>query len=221
MTSQPGEPTLDPGATLRLIRDQQERARAATSPDGRALYGAWGLAWLVGYLCLYASTGPDGMPAGWAFMVFGGAILAGVVFTIVHSVRRTAGTRGPSARVGAMYGWSWMLGFVTFGLVLGGLERPGASGVVMALASNAFASLVVGLLYLGGAAAFQDSSLFVVGVWMLLVAAVATFVGLPTTYLVMALAGGGGFLVMVGVEQALRVRRRRAAALPAEPRGGR
>jgi len=56
---------------------------------------------------------------------------------------------------------------------------------------------------------------------MLLVAAVATFVGLPTTYLVMALAGGGGFLVMVGVEQALRVRRRRAAALPAEPRGGR
>lgn len=220
MTSEPDGPTLDPGETLRLIHDQQERARKGTSPDGRALCAAWGVAWLLGYLCLYASASSQGRPEAWAFWVFTGAIAAAIVFTIVHSVTRTAGTRGTSARVGAMYGWSWMLGFIAFGLVLGGLGRAGASDEVMALASNAFACVVVGLLYLGGAAAFQDRSLFVLGSWMLLVAAVATFVGLPSTYLVMALAGGGGFLVMAGVEQALLTRRRRRATAGLPPAGG-
>jgi hypothetical protein len=220
VTIQPDEPTLDPGETLRLIRDQQERARQGTSPDGRALCAAWGVAWLLGYLCLYATARTDGRPAAWAFWVFSAAILAAVVFTIVHSVARTAGTRGTSARVGAMYGWSWMLGFVALGLVLGGLARAGASDEVIALASNGFACVVVGLLYLGGAAAFQDRSLFVLGLWILLAAAVATFVGMPATYLVMALAGGGGFLVMAGVEQALRTRRRRRGDAGLLPRVG-
>ncbi|WP_454041990.1 hypothetical protein [Cellulosimicrobium sp. Marseille-Q8652] len=203
---------FDPADTLRLIREQQDRARAATEPDGRLLFLAWGLAWAVGYLCLYASAGADGQAAPWAFFVFSGAIVSAVAFTIVHSVTRTAGTRGVSARTGAMYGWSWMLGFLTLGLVLGGLGRAGASEEVMALASNAFACVVVGLLYLGGAAAFQDVRLFALGVWILLVAAVATFAGLPLTYLVMATLGGGGFLVMAGIEHALRARRRAVAA---------
>ncbi|MGO2042624.1 MAG: hypothetical protein ACTH2O_08575, partial [Cellulosimicrobium funkei] len=55
-----------------------------------------------------------------------------------------------------------------------------------------------------------------------LTAAVATFAGLPLTYLVMALAGGGGFLVMAGIEQVVRVRRRRRASrpVPARPAEG-
>jgi hypothetical protein len=223
----PDEPTLDAAETLRLIRAQQDRAREATEPDTRLLCLAWGVAWLVGYLCLWTSalrTADDpgaqrltnsagqvvgGQPEPWAFWVFSGLIAAAVVFTIVHSVARTAGTRGVSARTGAMYGWSWMLGFVTLGFVLGGLARAGASSEVMALASNALACLVVGLLYLGGAAAFGDRGLFLLGLWILLVAAVATYAGLPLTYLVMALLGGGGFLVLAGVEHLLGVRRRR------------
>ncbi|OLT54540.1 hypothetical protein [Cellulosimicrobium sp. CUA-896] len=210
----PHDAPLDPAESLRLIRAQQERARSATEPDGRLLYLAWGVAWLVGYLSLWTSArqGADGQPASWAFAVFGGAIVSAVAFTIVHSVSRTAGTRGVSARTGMLYGWSWMLGFVALAAVLGGLARAGASEEVMSLASNALACVVVGLLYLGGAAAFQDTRLFVLGVWILLVAAVATFAGLPLTYLVMALLGGGGFLVMAGTEHLLRVRRRRLAA---------
>ncbi|MBD5785740.1 hypothetical protein IF650_06060 [Cellulosimicrobium terreum] len=213
----PTDPAFDPAETLRLIRDQQERARAATEPDGRLLYLTWGLAWGIGYLCLYLSADATGQPAPWAFWVFAGALVAAVVLTIVHTVTRTAGTRGVSARTGAMYGWSWMLGFLTFGIVIGGLGRAGASDEVMALASNAFACVVVGLLYLGGSAAFQDTRLFVLGVWILLVAAVATFAGLPLTYLVMATLGGGGFLVMGAIEQVRRARRRRRRAEPAAP----
>ncbi len=216
----PHDAPFDPAESLRLIREQQERARSATEPDGRLLYLAWGVAWLLGYAVLWTSARQDAaaQPASWAFVVFGGAIVSAVAFTIVHSVSRTAGTRGVSARTGVMYGWSWMLGFLALGAVLGGLARAGASEEVMSLASNALACVVVGLLYLGGAAAFQDVRLFVLGVWILLVAAVATFAGLPLTYLVMALLGGGGFLAMAGIEHVVRVRRRRRAAGVARPR---
>ncbi|MFF2831124.1 hypothetical protein ACFVSK_05130 [Cellulosimicrobium cellulans] len=237
-TDEPGERALDVAETLRVIREQQAHARDAIEPDTRLLCLAWGLAWLVGYLCLWVSAvrvadGADvvrlrsgagqvvgAQPEPWAFWVFFSLIAAATVFTIVHSVSRTAGTRGVSARTGAMYGWSWMLGFVCYGFVLGGLARAGASTEVMALASNAFACIVVGLLYLGGAVAFDSRGLFVLGVWILVTAAGATFAGLPFTYLVMALAGGGGFLVMAGVEHVLRVRRRRPASGPT-PAGGR
>ncbi|MEL7978278.1 hypothetical protein AAG589_20590 [Isoptericola sp. F-RaC21] len=217
MTDHPDRPgDDDPGLaaadSLRLIREQQDRARAALGPDGRALYGVWGVAWLAGYLVLWSSVQGREQPEAWAFWVFAGAIAAAVVFTMVHTLSRTAGTRGVSARTGAMYGWSWMLGFLTFGVFLGGLARTGADTEVMALASNGGACLVVGLIYLGGATAFGERNLFVLGAWILLVAGAATLVGLPGTYLVMALAGGGGFLVMAAVEHPRVVRARRRAA---------
>lgn len=212
MTDHPDRPGDDAGLaasdSLRLIREQQERARTALEPDARALYGVWGVAWLAGYLVLWFSTQGREQPEPWAYWVFAGALAAAVVFTMVHTMSRTAGTRGVSARAGAMYGWSWMLGFLTFSMFLGGLARAGADGEIMGLASNGGACLVVGLLYLGGAVAFGERSLFVLGAWILLVGAVATLVGLPLTYLVMAFAGGGGFLVMAVVEH-LRVARRR------------
>lgn len=214
MTDHPDHPGDDVAGlaaadSLRLIREQQDRARAALEPDARALYGVWGVAWLAGYLVLWFSTQGREQPEGWAYWVFAGALAAAVVFTMVHTMSRTAGTRGVSARTGAMYGWSWMLGFLTFSMFLGGLARAGADGEIMGLASNGGACLVVGLLYLGGAVAFGERSLFVLGAWILLVGAVATLVGLPLTYLVMAFAGGGGFLVMAVVEHLRVVRGRR------------
>jgi hypothetical protein len=208
---------FDAAASLRVIREAQERARAANEPDCRLLYGVWGVAWLGGYLTLWTSArATGGQPEGWAFAVFGVLLLSAVVVTAVHSIRRTAGTRGVSARAGAVYGWSWFLGFVAQGAVVGGLAEAGASPEVMALAANGIACIVVGLLYLGGAIAFDDRGLLVLGVWILVVAAGATLAGLPGTFLIMALAGGGGFLLMAAVEHARVLRRRRGTA-PAVP----
>lgn len=209
---------LDPAASLRLIHEQQEHARRATEPDGRILYGTWGTAWLVGYLCLYGSATAGGAvarPAPWAFAVFGTLILAAVAVTVVHSVVRRSGTRGVSARTGRLYGWAWFLGFLSYALVLGGLARAGASDTVMGLASNAFACLVVGLLYLAGGLVFGETRLYVLGVWMLLVAGVATALGMPWTYLALAVAGGGGFLLLAVLEEVLRRRSRHAVVGPA------
>jgi hypothetical protein len=213
---------LNPAETLRMIRDQQELARDATEPDGRLLFGAWGLAWLVGYLAMWTSARDTGQAGGWAGWVFAGCVIGAVVFTIVHSVARTAGTRGASARVGAMYGWAWFLGFTAYGVLVGALGDAGASYEVMAVAANGFACLVVGLMYIAGGMLFDEARMYVLGAWMLVTAVVAAFAGMPHTYLVMALAGGGGFLVMVAVEQWFRARRRSPrAGVPRAEGGGR
>ncbi|GAA1401819.1 hypothetical protein [Oerskovia paurometabola] len=219
---------LDPAASLRLIAAQQEKAKDV-EPDGRVLYGVWGLAWLLGYTTLYVSSlrsaAPPatatlqigasdvvGQPEPWALLAFTFLIVGAVAITIVHIMTRVSGVRGASARSGALYGWAWFISFAAMSMVLGGLARAGASPEVMSLASNSLSCLVVGIMYLAGGAMWQEVRLYVLGVWILLVAGAATIVGLPGLYLVMAAAGGGGFLLMALVEQVLRVRTRRRIA---------
>ncbi|MFC8801216.1 hypothetical protein ACFT2C_26080 [Promicromonospora sp. NPDC057138] len=207
--AEPGDPAgLDPAETLRMIQRQQQAARDAVEPDGRLLFGAWGLAWLIGYLTMWFSARATGHPEGWAGWVLAGCIVGAVGFTIVHSVTRTAGLRGTSSRVGAMYGWAWFLGFTVFGVMLGAMGDAGASYEVMAIAANGFACVVVGLMYLAGGMLFEEARMYALGAWMLVTAGLAAFAGMPNVYLVMAVAGGGGFLVMAAVEQVVRGRRR-------------
>lgn len=204
-----------------MIQRQQEAARDATEPDGRLLFAAWGLAWLIGYLAMWSTARDTGQVAGWAGWVLAGCLVGAVAFTIVHSVTRTSGTRGTSARVGVMYGWAWFLGFTTFGVLIGAMGDAGASYEVMAIATNGFACLIVGLMYLAGGMLFQETRMYALGAWMLVTAGLAAFAGMPNTYLVMAVAGGGGFLVMVGVEQVIRTRRRSPRAAERTESGGR
>jgi len=204
------DPRLDVAESQRLIAASQERARRGLEPDGRLLFGTWAVAWGVGYTILWVSARDTGAsPGGVAFAVFFALLATAVAITIVHIVRRTAGTRGPSARAGALWGWGWPVGFSVYGLILGGIADAGASDAVIGLVANALACVIVGLMYLGGAACFGEARLYGLGVWIILVAGAATFAGMPTTYLVMAAAGGGGFLVMAVVEVALAARRRR------------
>lgn len=205
----------DPAEGLRIIAAQTARVRAREA-DSRVVFALWGVAWLVGYLPLYLTSagvlgspgdaGGTATPAPWAYAVLGCSILAAMVGTIVYTVRASAGIRGMSASVGVMFGWSWCIAFVGMWLVLGGLARAGASSEVMQLASNAVACLIVGALYLGCGAFTNDRPLYAIGVWVILVAAVAVSVGLPGTYLVMAVLGGGGFLVGALVEHLRRGR---------------
>ncbi|MDF2848856.1 MAG: hypothetical protein K0R97_2838 [Oerskovia sp.] len=219
------EQPLDPAESLRLIAAQQEKAKDV-EPDGRVLYGVWGLAWLLGYTTLYVSSlrSPAtatleigardvvGQPEPWAVLAFTFLVVGAVAITIVHIMTRVSGVRGASARSGALYGWAWFISFAAMSMVLGGLARAGANPEVMSLASNSLSCLVVGIMYLAGGAMWQETRLYVLGVWILLVAGAATIVGLPGLYLVMAVAGGGGFLLMAFVEQVLRVRTRRRIA---------
>jgi hypothetical protein len=218
-TPRPG--SVDPAETLRMIRQQQEAARDATEPDGRLLFGAWGLAWLIGYLAMWITARDTGSPEAWAGWVLAGCVVGAVAFTVVHGVTRTSGLRGTSARVGALYGWTWFLAFTAFGVMLGAMGDAGASAEVQAIAANGFACLIVGLMYIAGGLLFEEVRMSAIGAWMLVTAVLAALAGMPNTYLVMAVAGGGGFLAMVAVEHVVRTRRRSPGSVQRTEGGGR
>lgn len=179
---------------LALIAAQRARVQG-TRPSGVVLFGVWGAAWFLGYGALWLTSRDDGGPSVLAAVV---AITVGVValvVTIVHVSRRTRGIAGASARQGMLYGFAWPIGFLAQSMIVGGLGRAGASDEVTALAANAIAALVVGLLYIAGGLLWNATSMYVIGAWMALTGAAAALTGVPGSYLVMALAGGGGMLV--------------------------
>lgn len=183
------------------------RVKERLSPDSRVLFGVWGTAWLFGYLSLHLSRdGVATQPQAWAFIVFHGLLAAAIVVTAVHLTRRFTGLRGESAAVGAMYGWAWIVAFAAVGIVLGSIAGAGASPEVMALISNALSCMVVGVLYMAGAAMYRDRPWFALGAWIVVITAIATVIGVQWLYLVMAFAGGGGMLAAAVVDHLRRVR---------------
>jgi hypothetical protein len=198
-TSGGDESTLDPARMLALLQAERQRTAVALTPDARLLFGVWGAAWLVGFLAMWASASsaapvrPDGAVAGAAFAVLlGGA----AVVTGVHLARRTAGVRGTSSRVGAMYGWTWFVAFGALFAVMAGAYREGIGPDTAALLWSGASALVVGALYMAGGAIWQDGVQFALGLWIVLSGAAGALAGFPTVFLVMALAGGGGFLAV-------------------------
>lgn len=205
---------LDPADARAIIEAQRVRVRDTADVDGRVIFLAWTIAWLLGYgLLWFSSTRSDGgRPAVWAYSVFALLVVGGVVTTVVHSISRMSGMAGPSRAVGQMYGWSWFVAFLAGQGMVGALSGFGLSDEGVALAANGMSALIVGILYMAGGMLWRVRSLFAIGVWMAIVAAVATSAGLPGSFAIMALAGSGGFAVGAVFEQLSR----RSARGPAE-----
>lgn len=190
---------LSPAETLALVDGQRRKVDEALGVDPRLLYGVWGLAWSVGFATFWRTAGgPEGAyqrPALWVGILFGLLILGAIVVTAVHSSRASRGVRGASAEVGAMYGWAWFLGFAGYAALFVGMARAGASEELQALLAPSASCLLVGVLYLAGGAVWRDRVQFGLGGWIVAVTAAGAVVGLPGIYLVMSVAGGGGFLL--------------------------
>jgi hypothetical protein len=78
--------------------------------------------------------------------------------------------------------------------MIGGIAHAGASEAVIGLFGSAGPVLVVSVMYLAGGALWHDRTMFVVGAWLALTVGVAVMFGAVTFDLIMAIAGGGGFL---------------------------
>ncbi|MGH3979907.1 MAG: hypothetical protein ACRDRZ_13060 [Pseudonocardiaceae bacterium] len=196
MREQADDSTLTAAESLALIDQQREQVGKRIEPDAVLVYGTWGLAWAVGFGGLYlASSGTVDLPLLAAALLFVVMIFSALAITGIHMARRFRGVRGVSSQVGAMYGWTWLAGFLAVSVVNGALAQRGLSDEHMALLGPAGPLLVVGVLYMAGGAIWRDRIQYGLGVWILAVDAVAVLAGVPGNYLVMTLAGGGGFLV--------------------------
>ncbi|GAB2679124.1 hypothetical protein [Thalassiella azotivora] len=193
----PQELPLDPEQMLALLQAERERTAVALNPDPRILFGAWGIAWAVGFLAMWSSASdaaPVRLGEGVAGSVFGALLASAAVVTGVHISRRAAGVRGVSSRVGAMYGWTWFVAFGALFAVMTGAYAQGLDAPTAALLWSGISALVVGALYMAGGAVWQDPVQFGLGLWIVLSGAAGALAGFPSVHLVMAVAGGGGFL---------------------------
>ncbi|MBI4941970.1 MAG: hypothetical protein HY830_14600 [Actinobacteria bacterium] len=195
----------DPAAMLAVAEEQQARALRLLEPDGAVIYGAWGVAWLVGPGLMWLSRAHDVLPIGVAGAVFAALLLGAGAVTAVHVGRRTQGVQGVSQQTGALHGWSWFLGFATLTAIMAATARAGASDDLLALLWTALSCLVVGVLYMAAGALWRDLVQYSIGVWILVIGAAGALAGVPTNQLLMSLAGGGVFL---GAAALSRLRRR-------------
>ena len=182
-----------------------EREHAAASrrfvPNDRFLYAVWGIAWTIGFLGLWLSSGSNprvdaAVAAGWLYGSL--MVIAGVV-TAVHIARRVSGVRGHSQILGQQFAATWFVAFASYGMVLGGLGRAAVAENVTRLLAPVLACFIVGLVYMSGGALWNDRRQFLLGVWICLVSGTAALVGNPGHLLVLAIGGGGGFLVAAAI----------------------
>ena len=205
---------LSAGESLALIERQHQEAQRRLEPNVALFFGPWGVAYLLGFGAIFL-TYPTALPirlAGWTAAVITAVLFASaVIITAVTGARAGRGLRGPSQTAGVMYGWSWTLGFSALAAVNLGVTRLGLPDDAVTLLWSGSSLLLVGVLYLGGGALFQDRFQYGLGVWMLVSGACSVFAGVPGNFAVVSLAGGGGLLLAAGYF-ALRHCRTAAAA---------
>jgi hypothetical protein len=193
--------------SLALISEQRAGAVRSLYPSRVPMLASWGVAWLFGFGACYLAQPGRGAPAlpDWsASAILFGLSLVAVVVTARQFRRSGRGVTGPGRAVGAMYGWSWVLGSaVDYALNLG-LASHGMPARLESLLWPVTTLLVVGLLYLAGGMAWQDRLMYGLGAWMLLVAVASVAVGVPANFALIALAGGGGLLTAAGLARRAR-----------------
>jgi len=197
LSDEPGGPsTASPAEALAAIRSSQESVRRQLQVSSTALFAAWGIAFLLAYTALYVGYDEiEQMPSAWALLVLAVCVVSAMAFTAIHIARRTAGIRGQSARVGAMYGWSWVFCFGFAMVIFGAVADAGAPPLAMSILTNAVSLLIVAALYMAGGALWQEWRMFALGAWFAVIGSIAAIVAPPNGYLVQAIAGGGGFLL--------------------------
>ncbi|MBB4685684.1 hypothetical protein [Amycolatopsis jiangsuensis] len=207
-----GQP-LSAAESLDLIARQHDRTRRELRSSPARLLGVWAVAWLVGWGLVYLSDDRvAGLMPGWIASVVVGVLFVGaVVHTAWHSTRPGRGIRGPSRRIGRMYGWAWAISFLAMYLVdLRLTLLLGDATDVISLLWTGTSLLLTGVLYLAGGMLWQDPLPYTFGAWICLCGGASVLVGVPGNFLVLSLAGGGGFAVAALV-YVLRARKGREA----------
>ncbi len=195
------EAPLDPAAMLALAEDQRRSVEGQLASFVPVIVTAWGVAWLVGFGCLWLIDGlapAFALPLPVAVGIFVALLAGAIVLSAVLGIRSGRGMRGNTgeAFTGIVYGCTWTVGSLAIvgfaqGLIFNGMS-PELANVFYPIAFVMFA----GIMYILSAALWRAVPMLFLGVWTLIVAVVAPFFGTPTHYLVLALGGGIGFLAL-------------------------
>ncbi|WP_328444073.1 hypothetical protein [Amycolatopsis sp. NBC_00438] len=182
--------------SLNLIAQQNRRMRRELGGGPARMLAAWALAWILGWGFAYYATRTGNVPGWIAGVVVAVLFFAAIGYTTYVSARSGRGIRGPSRTVGAMYGYSWALSSIGLSVVDIRITQFGSlsSDQVSLLWSGTWL-LLTGVMYLAGGMLWQDKLMYGLGAWMIVSSALSVLVGFPANFLVLAVCGGGGFLL--------------------------
>ncbi|MEV7097352.1 hypothetical protein AB0M80_31335 [Amycolatopsis sp. NPDC051045] len=183
--------------SLNLIAQQNRRTRRELGGGPARMLAAWAFAWIVGWGFTYVAVLPGVAIPGWVGGVLVAVLFAAAIaYTGYVSARAGRGIRGPSRTVGAMYGYSWALASIGLTVIDIRITQFGSltSDQVSLLWSGTWL-LLTGVLYLAGGMVWQDKLMYGLGAWMIVSAGLSVVVGFPANFLVLAVCGGGGFLL--------------------------
>lgn len=216
-SQEPDQADATPSAAemMALLQAQQRSTSGHLGGPVPLILVTWGVTWLVGFLILWVSGGgiagielaiQTALALCAAILFFAVAISAGLGIWSSRGIRPGAA----SAFQGAVYGISWSVSLIAAWFIGSGLVANGMSAELASLYFPSAMGLVVGILYLAGAAIWRAIPLLVAGPWLLLISGVAPYLGAPNNNLLMAIGGGGAFLA-VGIAAAIFNSRVRSA----------
>lgn len=189
---------LDPAEALALIESESGRVRRALDVRLPLQLFAWGVAWCVGFGVLWwdvRSQQPFTGPGVVAAVVFSVLLIAAATVTGVVTQAATRGRGGRSARQGRDLGIFWGAGFTAFFVFAGGIGSAGLDPEAAGLLFAGGSVVITGLAYLAMAAVFGGAVERTLGIWLLVLVAGGVWAGPVTLNLLIAVLGGGGFLV--------------------------
>ena len=190
----------DPAASLRLIEQEQANLARTLRPDPRLLYWPWAAAWLIGFGAIFLRYSPGGhvlvaMPEWVPLTILGVLLLAAGITTGIAGGRASRQIAGPSSRQGLMYGLTWSLSFAGLAFVFAQFSDVLPGDRQELLWGGGMVALT-GALHMAGGAVFNDKQTFVLGVWTTVVNVIGIAFGVGWHSLIVAVAGGGGMLVL-------------------------
>jgi hypothetical protein len=164
---------------------------------------------LAGYGTLWLSVRgqhPFHGPTVPAVVTLVALLVAAAVYTVWEADRASSGVSGSSALQRGIFVSALAAGALATDIFIHAVARAGADRPLVALMAAAAPLLVAGVVFVASCAVngVLDRLRLVLGLWLLAVAAYGGWAG-PVTYLaVIALAGGGGIMLMAAIEPLLR-----------------
>jgi hypothetical protein len=210
-----GDEALDPASMLALAQKQQHSVGIQRGSFAATIMGAWGIAWLLGFIALWLIDGlrpAFGIPIAlgvWIFIVLLAAAIA------VSAVLGTRGSRGvrtsrASSFTGTVYGVTWSVASIGLVAIGGGLYSHGMTAQLANFFYPSAFIFLAGVMYISAGAIWHSVPSVVGGGVLIVVSAVGIYLPYPAHYLFFAIAGGGTFLGLA-IQSALRTRRSRVA----------
>lgn len=190
---------LDPAAMLALSEAQGTRANLAFAGPVAGILAAWAIAWGVGFLAIWLTTGAPGTPGLLepivGVVVFAVLTVVAIALSTILGIKASSGVKGPSDFTNTVYGISWPVTMIAILIIGAALGKAGAGSDALWVFYPAAYAFVVGTLYFVGAAIWRDVGQLVLGSWLIVCGAGTALLGYPGNLLAMSVLAGGGLAV--------------------------